>query len=194
MQKPTSPRDEFDIIEHVHRLAAWAASRAASQMECRFKVERGERIIREAGLKDILRKPTASLHPRRMDAIHRKLRTAVKAAGRAESLSLSDGIAAKLINVYLKVGLVTIANGENPLIGALHPPVDRQLLASLAINDPKRAKFWRSKLEPHRGWTTFSSRQYETVIKNIRLALDTEERLWMVEKNWPDFLSGKTIA
>lgn len=40
--KPSAP---YDILEHRHRFAAWAASRAASVKGCRFSAEQGKAVL-----------------------------------------------------------------------------------------------------------------------------------------------------
>jgi hypothetical protein len=192
MPKSKDPGN-YDIYEHLHRFAAWAASTAASQQSCRFPVEIGERIIKAAKLKKILyapeRLPTNAID---MDAQHKKWRKSVRAAAKRRGLDMSHGVAAKLINVYLKAGLVMVANCDKARVCALHPPIDRQLLKCLKESDrdsklrgdQERAIFWRSKERPGAGWTSFGSRDYQKVIEKIRDKLGKEKRLWMIEEHW----------
>ena len=44
---------EYTINDHKHRFSAWAASRAASTSVCRFNVEKGRKIIEDAGINKI---------------------------------------------------------------------------------------------------------------------------------------------
>ena len=43
----------YDINEHKHRFSAWAESRAASTMGCRFSVRVGKQIIETIGLESL---------------------------------------------------------------------------------------------------------------------------------------------
>lgn len=185
----------YDIYEHVHRFAAWAAARAASTKGQRFKVKKGKELIEAARLKDYLNgKKSLPDNPKGMDKIHRMWRKSVRSAADERGFVISHGVAAKLINVYFKAGLVTIANC-NQQIGALHPPIDRELLKSLRKSDEKsgeksdqeRAIFWRSKEVNGAGWSNFSSDEYEEVIGMIRKKLGSEKQLWMIEKYWQGY-------
>jgi len=192
----------YDIYEHVHRFAGWAASTASSQKGHRFSVEDGQKIIKAAGLREILCDPGClPTKPEDMDVKHKQWRkNVINEAYRVKpSAKFNDGIAAKLINVYLKVGLVTVANCNNKSvakgIAALHPPIDRQLLKGLRKSDEKseekadqkRAKFWKSKERKGAGWSNFNSKQYQAVIDKIREKLGPEMPLWMIEEHWKGF-------
>lgn len=48
---------EYTIDEHRHRFAAWAASRAASVINCRFSVEQGKKILEVAGIRHLISDP-----------------------------------------------------------------------------------------------------------------------------------------
>ncbi len=71
----------YDIYEHVHRFAAWAAARAASTKGQRFKVKKGKELIEAARLKDYLNgKKSLPDNPKGMDKIHRMWRKSVRSA------------------------------------------------------------------------------------------------------------------
>jgi hypothetical protein len=188
---------DYDIIEHVHRFAAWAASRAASSARgYKFKVRDGQKIIEAAGLRDLIGGPKTLPKPEAMDAAHKEWRKLAKEAAKQRGLVFTDGVAAKLINIYLKAGLVTVANRDDARVGALHPPVDRVLLCRLAKDDkeenPERAKFWRKKSRV--GWSKFNSKQYEEVIDMIRQKLGDKGPLWAIEEHFPGYRHyGKDI-
>ena len=62
----------YTIEEHSHRLAAWAACRAASVKGCRFEVKQGVEILEASGftadfgVKDLPERPADGprIHPR----------------------------------------------------------------------------------------------------------------------------------
>lgn len=190
-KKVRSQEAEYDIVEHVHRLSSWAASRAASQKGHRFKARAGLAIIEKAKLHEVLRSPSRALDPDGIDSLHRKWRDAVIRVAEKEAprAKFTHGVAAKLINIYLKVGLVTIGNQHNELANALHPPIDRGLLKGLETDDrrenPKRADFWHKMRD--KGWTEFKSKDYEKVIKKIRGKLGPQTPLWMIEVHFPGY-------
>jgi len=186
-------RKNFDVYEHVHRFAAWAASRAASRGAHGFPVVCGIVMIEHAGLRKYLRHPnTLPKMSWAMDKKHEEWRKSIKEAGGKCRLNITDGIAAKLINVYFKAGLVTCANKDDERVGALHPPIDSLLLKALRKSDERsdqksdreRAKFWRSKEKTGAGWSSFNAKSYQEVIDEIRKKLGDEKRLWMIEEYW----------
>jgi hypothetical protein len=184
-------QSKYDIYEHIHRFAAWAASRAASTKGHRFTVCDGNVILTKAKLREVLCGDQPFPEPEQMDAQHRKWRKAIiREAKRVKSdADFNDGIAAKLINVYLKAGLVTLENSGSRKIKALHPPIDRELLHCLEIKNESvnhdRAGLWRDF--KNIGWSNFTSSEYEDVIRAIRNELGSESRLWIIEKYWPGF-------
>ncbi len=174
---PKVKKDEgYDLYEHVHRFAAWAAARAAQRGLEGFKIEVGRRIIEGAQLNLVLKCGTGKLPDKEclMDAWHKSMRKKIiKEAGK-QGLTLSHGRAAKLINVYMKSGFVTIANKHNKKVGLLHPPIDEAVLEGLRGNNK----------DLPRKWTQFDSDEYQTVINCVRdqLRNEKEERLWMIER------------
>jgi hypothetical protein len=181
---------EYDIIEHVHRFSAWAASRAASAARGRkFRVVDGKAMIEAAGLRNFLAGPHTLPEPAKIDAEHQAWRKAVidEAGRRSLSAVITDGVAAKLINIYLKAGLVTVGNCNDHRVGALHPPIDSVLLRTLAVRErnEERASFW---YRMHGiGWSNFDSPRYEEVINKIRERLGPERPLWMIEEHFQGY-------
>lgn len=174
---------DYSIYEHKHRFAAWAASRAATVNGCRFSVEHGKTIIEDAGLKQLLASAEELPRPDGIDAAHRGWRTDVVAAAKRHGLSFTHGVAAKLINIYLKAGFVCGGEHENARVQSLHPPIDSQLLNELYkenVGDLRREWGQARKIR----WSKFTSKEYENVIANIRLALGDNVPLWHIEKYW----------
>lgn len=87
----------YTIDTHKHRLAAWAASRAAATSKlCRFKVSTGIAILEEAGFNDSFTLTDIPL-PEDADKTHKNWRIrAIKAAVKYD-LNFTHGVAAKLI-------------------------------------------------------------------------------------------------
>lgn len=181
----------YNLDNHRKRFAAWAATTAArSSKKCRFTRNEGLLIIERSGLSEFAR--WADLpHPHDFDAAHRVLRTAICSTANdilgKDPARFTHGVAAKLINVYLKCMFLTGAGFEaaDPRIrakaNALHPPIDRLLLTSLAAKDiGGKSAFWRQ--QSLKGWSNFTSEDYETTIAEVRDV--TNGTLWKIEQHW----------
>lgn len=180
----------YTIEIHQHRLAAWAASTAASASSLyRFKVSRGVSILETAGFKPDFILSDSCLSPDAMDQQHEQWRNAVIDA--SGELNFSHGVAAKLINTYLKTRFIVAGTEFDPLVAALHPPVDRLLLGELASQNIGGLKvFWRKYQQ--KGWSKFDSIDYQNVIDNIRHCL-AGQPLWMIEQYWCGFQGEAAI-
>ena len=175
--------ETYTIEEHQHRLAAWAASRAASVVAYRFNVKQGVSILEASGFKAALSCADQLPLPVDMDRTHAKWREAIRAAARKEGLSFTHGVAAKLINVYLKVRFVCAGQHEHVSVRHLHPPIDATLLKKLGkANIGGFSRQWR-KFQGQR-WSKFSSSRYQSVIDLIRRSLGPGVPLWMIEEHW----------
>lgn len=137
-------RGSYDEVLHRHRFAAWCASTAAnSSPNCRFSVEQGVRLIERCELQQLSRGWDMLPSARDFDARHRLWRERMMAVApeiidSGEGRRFTAGVAAKLINCYLKPLYITGVS-ELPLSSecmllrdAIHPPVDRILLQTLA--------------------------------------------------------------
>lgn len=173
----------YTIIEHKHRFAAWAASRAASTKTCRFNVLQGKNILEAIGFKNLLASPDLLPLPTEIDSKHREWREAAIIAAKAKDLTgFGHGIAAKLINVYLKCAFVCAGHEDHANVAALHPPIDSLLLDELYEGNVGSLSDQWAKARKAR-WSKFSSEQYEAVIAAIRATLP-DEPLWKVESCW----------
>jgi hypothetical protein len=171
---------EYSIDEHKHRFAAWAASRAASVNGCRFPVEEGKTILENAGMKELIYSPNHLPLPQGIDGAHREWRSRVIKA--AAGFPFTHGVAAKLINIYLKAAFVCGGHHEHERVQAIHPPIDSLLLDELSQrNVGGRRSVWDEAIRIR--WSKLNSDQYEKVILNIREAMQGAP-LWEVEKYW----------
>lgn len=173
----------YDIVEHKHRYAAWAASRAASTKTCRFDVVTGKSIIEAVGLQQLLRDPLLLPEPVHTDAVHARWReAAIAVAGDKGLTGFGHGVAAKLINVYLKGAFVCAGQELHPHVQALHPPIDSLLLEELYSHDVGGLRKTWARARKQR-WSKFDAGQYQEVIDAIRSAL-AGQPLWQVEAYW----------
>lgn len=175
---------KYTIDHHTHNFAVWAASTAASASRlCRFEVRTGKLILEGSGFTPeftITRLPS----PKNFDKIHAIWRTKIIAEAKKNGKEFTHGVAAKLINCYLKSRFICAGNSKCKLIDHIHPPIDSLLLRELAkieygINNGKE---WRT-FEKWR-WSKFTSQQYESVISTIKGVMK-EKPLWSIEQYWP---------
>jgi hypothetical protein len=173
----------YCILEHRHRYAAWAASRASSTKTCRFDVNTGKRIIEAVGLPQLLKHPDLLPSCGEMDVSHNLWReAAIQAAARHGLEVFGHGVAAKLINVYLKGAFVCGGSEMHERVMALHPPIDSLLLEELYANDVGgHRKIW-AKARKLR-WSKFTAEQYQEVINGIRASMGGRP-LWQIEQHW----------
>ena len=205
----------FNETEYRHRFAAWSAATAArASPSCRFKVEEGRGIIEEVRLKK-LSGPDGwdKLSDQdKFDGWHESKRTeicdskAVKQIKRRKDelgqvFEFTPGVAAKLINVYLKVLFLGGVHEENLSADnkkkqdAIHPPIDRVLLTGLRQglrNDRDIKGELKEKVMSltDKNWSELKSCEYQEIIcmfrkivcvKNI---VSGNEGLWTIEKYW----------
>ena len=176
-------RMKYSIEVHKHRFAAWAAARAASVNHCRFKVEDGKKLLEEAGFTPSLSSPCDLPTPQSFDTAHAKWRAVViDAAAKRKLPCFTDGVAAKLINVYLKSRFVCGGHHEHAQVKAIHPPIDSVLLDKLCSeNFGNLGCKWQVARRIR--WSKFNSDQYQEVIQDIRAALKGAA-LWEIERYW----------
>ena len=173
----------YTIEEHKHRYNTWAASRAASTKRCRFEVSLGKEIIETIGLHLLISDPNTLPNPAQIDTAHREWRNAAIIAANGKGLQgFSHGIAAKLINVYLKGVFVCGGHEGHANVIALHPPIDRLLLDELYLRNIGGLRSQWNIARKSR-WSKFTSSQYEDVINAIRKVMGSSP-LWRVEEYW----------
>jgi hypothetical protein len=170
----------YTIEELKHGFAAWAAARAAGRGVKGLKGKRGRSLLDGLGFADLIDAPDRLPRPDKIDEQHRNWREQILQA--APDLNLSHGIAAKLINVYLKSAFVCGGFAEHPNVRALHPPIDRLILDRLAMKDIGGLKRRWRRYHKH-GWKSFDSDVYEAVIADVK-TVQGNLPLWMIEEHW----------
>jgi hypothetical protein len=172
----------YGIELHKHRFAAWAASIAASVKNCRFSVQDGRRILEECGFNENFSQPEQLPEPHAIDEEHRKWRADIVGAAKSRELPFTHGVAAKLVNIYLKSRFVCGGHHTHERVQNLHPPIDSVLLQSLAeLNVGGNGKEWKRAAKTR--WSKFGSDDYEQVIDLIRQSLNGGP-LWKIEEHW----------
>lgn len=169
--------ERYDIHVHSHRFAAWAAATgAAASPKCRFRVEDGKAILEAAGFDARLCRPSQLPKPSQIDRIHARWRDRVIDEAKKRKLKFTHGIAAKLINLYLKARFTCAGHVDHPHVAALHPPIDSLLLQALNRTLPSKQRI------PTR-WSTFDATTYHSVIGTIRVHVG-DHPLWSAESLW----------
>lgn len=174
----------YTLEHHKHNFAVWAASTAASASPlCRFEVRLGKLILERSGFTpDFNSKSIPSA--REFDSIHASWRNLVIKVAKKNGKTFTHGVAAKLLNCYLKVRFVCGGDYNSEIVDYIHPPIDALLLSELARNKfgSNAGIDWQSfqKLR----WSKFTSKQYELVISKIKSVMK-EQPLWTLEKYWP---------
>jgi hypothetical protein len=168
---------DYSIGEHVHRFSIWAAARASSTVTRRFSVAEAKTWIESVPEIRTCADNQGSLpEPSQFDSAHKNWREQIRVASGTKEVS--HGIAAKLINVYLKSTLVRTEFVFSPNVMAIHPPIDRLLLKELVKKCPK---IWSGQ---KLSWSTFTSEEYQDVIDKIRKMVG-DKGMWTVEQYWP---------
>lgn len=175
--------DQYSLPEHMHRFGAWAASRAASVVGCRFSVAMGRQLIEAADLQRLSVAPDALPEPELFTQKHRAWRCGIIELTDSSGLAFTHGVAAKLINVYLKATVLATGQADHPKVAALHPPIDALLFRGLLrANFGGESKLWREAARAK--WSKLDSDEYEAVIAGIRRGLPVGAGLWRVEEHW----------
>jgi hypothetical protein len=172
----------YEIELHKHRYAAWAASRGASVIGCRFSVECGRSLLEACGFTARLCRPDQLPRPGMIDPAHRKWRETMIRSALSNDRVFTHGVAAKLINLYLKCRFVCGGHHGHERVDCLHPPIDGVLLKRLTNLDfGGHGKAWRHAAMKR--WSKFDSDDYEQVIGLARESLRGAP-LWMIEEHW----------
>lgn len=171
----------YNMHQHQHRFAAWAAARAASTKSRRFAVSTGAAWLEAAGLNEALSIEQLPGTAEAYDEWHRTLRgKLIKASGGV----LSHGQAAKLINCYVKARFINSFSMALPAMSVAHPPIDRLLLSAILganLLEPNGAKaISRLRLA---AWSKWNSEEYEEAIEILR-SINPNHPFWMIEEHW----------
>ncbi len=178
---------KYSIEEHKHRFSSWAASRGASTSpNCRFTVEVGKRILENSSLRRVIN--SVENLPKRIDfdKQHRIWRNEIINIAKNYNIIFTHGVAAKLVNLYLKSIFISAEDISNDKIKAIHPPIDSILLEALYKNNVGNQKdIW--KMARKARWSNFTSDEYEQVIQAIQISLNKEQGLWEIEQYWQGY-------
>jgi hypothetical protein len=153
-------------------------------MNCRFGVAEGRAVLEASGFTASFCRPEQlpDPDPRVVDDTHREWRTAVIREAEGHGLTFTHGVAAKLVNIYLKSRFVCGGHHQHSRVQGLHPPIDSVLLRTLAAaNVGGYVREWKQAAKTR--WSKFESSDYEQLISLIRL-VSGDRPLWAIEEHW----------
>jgi hypothetical protein len=174
----------YDLVEHRHRFAVWAAARAAQRG---FTTVRNLRkALQATDVRTMLGKPsTFEASAAQFDELHRRWCSTICLSLAGDGISKAKatyGRAAKLVAVYLKA-IVIMGDRYGSSFGRnMHPPIDRILLQGLATSkmiSSSHQAAWRAI-----SWTQLDRAGYELLVDQLRSVLPAGKPFWMIEEYW----------
>tara|TARA_Y100001954_G_C15594314_1_gene494782 strand:+ start:128 stop:754 length:627 start_codon:yes stop_codon:yes gene_type:complete len=194
---------------HKHIISTWAASTAASQITFRFSVECGMKLILlgangsfidELTFTNFIKEIKNFKSQKEYDSWHYSVIENMRKKSDDLQLLLekhnknyedySYGIAAKLLNCYLKVFFLEYF-GKEKFADFIHPPIDRLLLLALQEEDPKLFNFNNDvfvsvKYPKIPVWTKINVNEYTSIINLINefILSRGQKGLWRSEAFW----------
>jgi len=175
--------EPYTIHMHRHAVACWAAGRAAAVVGCRFTVEQARMFLESAGFTDeTYQDPRDLPQPDNIDFEHRRWCCQIIKTGAKAGKTITHGVAAKLVNVYLKLRMVCAGFENDTRVAVLHPPIDSVLLGELQKQNV--GGFGTQWTET--AWSKFDYKQYQRIINMIRQAIPGLP-MWMIEQCWKGY-------
>jgi hypothetical protein len=172
----------YDLNEHRHRFAVWAAARAAQRG---FTTVGNLRAALECTdiRKALLLPATLRISASEFDKQHERWCSAIQAfLGDRKIRDASYGRAAKLVAVYLKVAIILGDASNSSLASHAHPPIDRILLHALASSDEIKSEHKRAWTTIN--WTDLDGPRYRELIGQLRAVVPVGAPFWSIERYW----------
>ena len=174
----------YDMIEHRHRFAAWAAARAVQRGWRSSRTEKLRDALHGCGVTDFVCSPESRIiDERRFVEFHRQwCREVIKSLTQQGVAGATFGRAAKLVAVYLKVMVVLSPAGDCDLARVAHPPLDRtelQKVAAEADVDSQYKHLWKTV-----NWTQLTEENYYSLMGQLRALIPSSDPFWTLEQYW----------
>jgi hypothetical protein len=174
----------YDLFEHRHRFAVWAAARATQRAFAKATVEVLRDALEHCGVKEFLSaNANTAIDADAFREHHRRWCRAIIA--NLTDAGISDptfGRAAKLVAVYLKTMIVLGPLGDCDLAQVAHPPIDSILLQGISkatdIASPNQRAWGKVR------WTQLTEDRYYSLIDQLRTAVANGEPFWTLERFW----------
>ena len=200
----------YNLDLHKHTLSKWAASRAASQSKgFKFSVELGSKLLLfgkkesqviDEEFIDYIKQIENFNSQDDYDSWHHQ--TILNMTSYTHELkqlldkhnksfnNYTYGIAAKILNCYLKVFFLE-SFGNQKFADFIHPPVDAILLKALRKEDKKLFNF-KNSIFTNIGvlkiptWTRINENEYKMIIKLMKefVSSKNQKGLWKIESFW----------
>ena len=172
----------YNLFEHRHRFAVWAAARATQRGFT--SVEKLRAALESTDIKTFVQQQAnVEISEDEFLELHHKWCEAIlKHLSGVDVLDPRFGRAAKLVAVYLKVMIVVGPYDESPLARVAHPPIDRILLKGLAkCTDipPAAQEIFRTT-----NWTSLKPEEYDALIIQIKDCVPDIVPFWHLERYW----------
>lgn len=174
----------YDLAEHRHRFAVWAAARASQRGFTAATVEILRDALEATDIRGVLTTPaTLQLQALDFETLHRRWCSSIcSTLSQRQIAKVTYGRAAKLVAVYLKATVLMGEGCNTPFGQTMHPPIDRTLLQHLAssarVASPHKAE-WRSV-----NWTHLTESAYYRLIGQLREVIPADRPFWVIEQHW----------
>ncbi|MDQ6995340.1 MAG: hypothetical protein Q9M18_07070 [Mariprofundaceae bacterium] len=186
--------NDFTYEQYRHDFASWSAARAAQRGFEGATVGVLKQAIEDVGLDVFVN--TASnyeMTEAAFDVQHQQWCTKIRAFLLAKDVvKATYGLAAKLVNVYLKSAVILGERGKSQLASVIHPPIDGLLLKAIAKNGKKDGISPElRKLCVDSRWTRFDGNAYRGLIVAMKAEKLHKPHFWMLERYWPVSITEK---
>jgi hypothetical protein len=170
--------------EHQHNFSAWAAARAAQRTFKGATVPILKKSLEYAQLDVYIQTPSKHhTNELEFDAQHTIwCNQIVKYLNENGVEAPTFGLAAKLVNVYLKSSIVLSKYCDSKLASIVHPPIDDLLLKAI-VADKSLSLSIRNQCKGVR-WTQFTEGSYQQLIQAFRSHELHRPNFWELERYW----------
>lgn len=174
----------YSYPEHQHNFSAWAAARAAQRKFKGAKVPILKKSLEHVQL-DVYVKTPSKHHTNEhdFDAQHTIwCNQIVKYLKENGVEAATFGLAAKLVNVYLKSSIVLSKYGDSKLASIVHPPIDDLMLKAI-VADTSLSLRIRNECKGIK-WTQFTEVSCQKLIKALKNHDLHIPNFWELERYW----------
>lgn len=174
----------YDMTEHRHRFAAWAAARAVQRGWGSSKTGTLRNALESCGIREFIGSPESphGVDEHRFRDLHRQwCHGVIESLTQQGVAAATFGRAAKLVAVYLKVMVVLSPAGDCDLARVAHPPIDRTELQKLAAEgvDSPHKRLWKTA-----NWTQLTEENYYALIDQLHMLIPSSDPFWTLEQYW----------
>ena len=172
----------YELDEHRHRFAVWAAARATQRGLCDVATLRT--ALENCGVVTFLRGANLdAVSASEFDERHREWCRSIERFLKGRGLAdVSFGHAAKLLAMYLKSMVVLGAASETSFARVAHPPIDGILLS--AISSSREIECGHRHSWAKIKWTHLGEAAYYRLIDELRACAAADGPFWKLERFW----------